>query len=342
MLLLGGGRHTVIQVKESIDNNTPCIFFDDTGKFSNVFSFILKKIEAKEPNLFKDGKFSEEFRKIVKERMIKEMSKINVHTNIDPSDEMIEPILNNIEYIFNKNKLHLLSYFEFKFNFESNDVDVAILTALFRALKTENDNKDLITNYREQLDLCIKELKNIVEIDLIKDIEEIMKTGSDLLKRYNEQLAMCKKWNLNDVANLVIFILKNKNIENLFSINRFSPEFKDLWKKEELNNDLVLDFETIFMRHAEKELTKRYREQLTLCLKWNRYDLAKKYILTYSDREKIGSFDNFMFDAIKNNRPDFVKDFLENGFILKNLCTYRMILKLYNTVILFHFKIKFI
>lgn len=373
MLLLGGGRHTVIQVKESIDNNTPCIFFDDTGKFSNVFSFILKKIEAKEPNLFKDGKFSEEFRKIVKERMIKEMSKINVHTNIDPSDEMIEPILNNIEYIFNKNKLHLLSYFEFKFNFESNDVDVAILTALFRALKTENDNKDLITNYREQLDLCIKwkfdpkvifaflfrlkkiqnneeitmedlykELKNIVEIDVIKDIEEIMKTGSDLLKRYNEQLAMCKKWNLNDVANLVIFILKNKNIENLFSINRFSPEFKDLWKKEELNNDLVLDFETIFLRHAEKELTKRYREQLTLCLKWNRYDLAKKYILTYSDREKIGSFDNFMFDAIKNNRPDFVKDFLENGFILKNLCTYRMILKLYNTVSLFHFKIKFI
>ena len=152
---------------------------------------------------------------------------------------------------------------------------------------------------------------------------------------------MCKKWNLNDVANLVIFILKNKNIENLFAINRFSPEFKDLWKKEELNNDLVIDFETIFMRHAEKELTKRYREQLTLCLKWNRYDLAKKYILTYSDREKIGSFDDFMFDAIKNNRPDFVKDFLENGFILKNLCTYRMILKVYNTVSLFYFKIKF-
>ena len=131
----------------------------------------------------------------------------------------------------------MLSYFEFKSNFESNDVDVAILTALFRALKTENDNKDLITNYHEQLDLCVKwkfnpkvicaflfrlkkiqnkeeitmedlykEFKNIVEIDVIKDIEEKIKTGSDLVKRYNEQLAMCKKWNLNDVANLVIFI----------------------------------------------------------------------------------------------------------------------------------------
>jgi len=362
MLLLGGGRHTVKQVRESIDNNTPCIFFEDTGKFSNVFSFILKKIESKEQNLFQDGKFSDDFKKSVKERMIKEMSKINVHTNIDPSDEIILPILENIEYIFQTNKLHLLSYFELKSNFDTNDVDVAILTALFKALKIENDNKDLITNYREQLDLwnkwncdpkviyaflhklkklsinediSIQELKNIVEKDVIKDIDAIIlkAAGSDnLVQRYDEQLALCNKWGLHDVAKLINFILKNKDIEKLFSINRFSPEFKELWKKEGLNQDLIIDFETIFMKHAEKELTKRYREQLDLCLKWNRYDLAKKYILTYSDREKIDSFDDFMFDAIKNNRPDFVKDFLENGFILKNLCTYRMLLKLYNTV----------
>lgn len=53
VLIIGGGRDTVRQVNESIRNNLPCVFIDDTGKFSNVFSYILKRIEKKE-RIFKE------------------------------------------------------------------------------------------------------------------------------------------------------------------------------------------------------------------------------------------------------------------------------------------------
>ena len=83
------------------------------------------------------------------------------------------------------------------------------------------------------------------------------------------------------------------------------------------------EFENLFSVNAYNELTKRYRQQLDLSLKWNRFDVAKEYILTYSNRERLGSLDQFMYEAISKNRHEFVKDFLDNGFILKNLTTYR-------------------
>lgn len=363
MLLLGGGRNTVVQVKEAIRNHISCVFFDETGKFSNVFPFILKKIDQNEKDLFTDGKFSSGFRQLIKEKMIQEMNKINVQTNIDPSDETVEPILNNIEEIFQPNNLHLLSYFEFKSNFESNDVDVAILKSFFKSLKYDNDEKDLLLKYKEQLELCLncdfnptvvhaflmaikklenkeeftidsiaKELKTQLKTETLKEIENKIKNDDEFLKRYKEQLKLNQSWELDEVANLMVFILKNRNIKNLFQNNRFSKEIKGILIKQGLNPEIINDFEYIFLKNTETELKRRYREQLKLCLKWNRFDMAKEYILTFNTREQVGSLDNFMFEAIKDNRSDFVKDFLINGFVLKNWTTYRIILKLYNIV----------
>ena len=63
VLVLGGGRNTVEQVRESVKNNLACIFFDDTGKFSNVFACIQKKLDKKETifdkpiDAIKDGSY---------------------------------------------------------------------------------------------------------------------------------------------------------------------------------------------------------------------------------------------------------------------------------------------
>lgn len=46
LLVIGGGRKTLDQVCESIKKEIPCVFFDESGKFSNVFAFILKKIKV--------------------------------------------------------------------------------------------------------------------------------------------------------------------------------------------------------------------------------------------------------------------------------------------------------
>ena len=74
------------------------------------------------------------------------------------------------------------------------------------------------------------------------------------------------------------------------------------------------------------------QSQLRLALKWNRIDIAKNFILTDENKEKMGSLDNLMFTAIKDDRFEFVDLFLESGFSLKPFLTFRVLLKLYNEV----------
>lgn len=86
-----------------------------------------------------------------------------------------------------------------------------------------------------------------------------------------------------------------------------------------------------FSMHNDHD-DKLYRKQLELCLTWNRFDIAKEYILSDEQRDKLGSLDNFMFTAIMDNRPEFVKEFIETGFVIKNWLNYRKLLKLYNNM----------
>ena len=76
------------------------------------------------------------------------------------------------------------------------------------------------------------------------------------------------------------------------------------------------------------------QSQLRLALKWNRIDIAKNFILTDENKAKMGSLDNLMYTAIKDDRFEFVDLFLENGFSLKSFLTFRVLLKLYNEVFL--------
>ena len=372
-LLLGGGRHTVEQVENSLKNDIPCVFFDETGKFSNIFSYILKKIEN-EPSLLVKNKLNHEFRQQIEIKVMKEMKTTDLHTHID--EKNIADVMKRIDSIFDSSKIHLLSYFQLKSNFESNDVDIAILKSLLKALKLEKNETNILINYKEEFDLCStwgldpnmihaflfalkalsqqdkfsrqnaklkdmgqrREINNDLEDKLFihSDEETFAKKRADLLRRYREQLQLCSKFSEKAVLKLVIFLVKHKNMTNLFEKNKFSKHFRSLWIKEETSNDLLDEFENLFSVNAYNELTKRYRQQLDLSLKWNRFDVAKEYILTYSNRERLGSLDQFMYEAISKNRHEFVKDFLDNGFILKNLTTYRMILKLYNTVTNFY------
>ena len=50
---------------------------------------------------------------------------------------------------------------------------------------------------------------------------------------------------------------------------------------------------------------------------------------------QIGPLNDLMYRAINENRIEFVKLFLEKGFSIKNFLTYRVMLKLYNSVNLY-------
>ena len=164
------------------------------------------------------------------------MRKDNVITKFKAEDTIIDPIIKNLEDVFQPKYQHLLSSFRLKQDEQAYSVDSAILGALLKSLRKVSD-------------------------------------------RSKEEL-----------------------------------------KREEEAN---------------------YRTQLRLCLTWNRFDIAKNFILNDENKDKLGSIDEFMYYSIKNNRHEFVSLFLNNGFVLKNFLTYRRLLKLYNEVI-FNLFISFI
>ena len=71
---------------------------------------------------------------------------------------------------------------------------------------------------------------------------------------------------------------------------------------------------------------------MKLALNWNRVDIARDYIFTEEIKWKSRELDDVMFDAILNDRVDFVRLLLENSFNLKKFLTYRRLIKLYNEV----------
>ena len=73
--------------------------------------------------------------------------------------------------------------------------------------------------------------------------------------------------------------------------------------------------------------------QLKLALTWNRIDIAKEFIFTTDKTWEVGSLNEVMYLAIRNQKVDFVKIFCENGSDIKQFLTYRRLLKLYNDVI---------
>lgn len=93
--------------------------------------------------------------------IVNEMKENSVITHIEIDEEKIEPIIKNLERIFQLKNLHLLSYFKLKPNDLSYGVDVAILKGLFKSLNSNakhssvKDHQQEIINYKSQLNLCL-------------------------------------------------------------------------------------------------------------------------------------------------------------------------------------------
>ena len=86
------------------------------------------------------------------------------------------------------------------------------------------------------------------------------------------------------------------------------------------------------MGEEEEGVKELCQTQLKLAMRWNRVDIARDFILTDELKDKIGSLDELMYQAIAEDRVEFVKMFLEKGFSLKGFVTYRLMFKLYNSV----------
>ena len=73
-------------------------------------------------------------------------------------------------------------------------------------------------------------------------------------------------------------------------------------------------------------------EQLSLALAWNRCDIAIKEIFTYGQVWPSGALEHAMFEALDNDRVDFVRLLLDQGVDMNKFLTVSRLEALYNSV----------
>jgi hypothetical protein len=118
----------------------------------------------------------------VRKQIIDEMKREKVKTDFVPKDSVLNPIIANMEKVFQPCRHHLLSYFVLKPHDQANGVDMAILNGLLKSLKPRRSNlNDKFTEEEARRD----ELK------------------------YKAQLRLCLTWNRFDMAEK--FILNDEN-----------------------------------------------------------------------------------------------------------------------------------
>ncbi|XP_004916435.2 transient receptor potential cation channel subfamily M member 4 isoform X2 [Xenopus tropicalis] len=103
--------------------------------------------------------------------------------------------------------------------------------------------------------------------------------------------------------------------------------------------DGIEDFETVILKALVKACKKHssdaveYLDELKLAVAWNREDIAKTELFHGEILWKATDLDDTMTDALINNKPKFVKLFVDNGLNIVDYLTYGRLEELYSSVL---------
>ncbi|CAB1338910.1 unnamed protein product [Coregonus sp. 'balchen'] len=75
-----------------------------------------------------------------------------------------------------------------------------------------------------------------------------------------------------------------------------------------------------------------FLDELKLAVAWNRVDIAKSHIFNGDVEWTAGDLEEVMMDALVNDKPDFVRLFVDNGVCLGKFLTYGRLQELYCSV----------
>jgi transient receptor potential cation channel subfamily M member 2 len=136
-------------------------------------------------------------------------------------------------------------------------------------------------------------------------------------KLFEEIRNIWKDKNHQELLDTMIAILdeSNDHLLSVFDINK--------------SDDIDIAILTSLLK-AKKE---NYKSQLKLALKWNRVDIARDYIFKENIVIDVETMNEIMYEALVNDRVEFVRLILEHGFNLKCFLTWRRLLKLYNDML---------
>uniref|UniRef100_A0A8C5WFK8 Transient receptor potential cation channel subfamily M member 4 n=1 Tax=Leptobrachium leishanense TaxID=445787 RepID=A0A8C5WFK8_9ANUR len=104
------------------------------------------------------------------------------------------------------------------------------------------------------------------------------------------------------------------------------------------NNDGTEDFETVILKALVKACKKQssdateYLDELKLAVAWNREDIAKTELFHGEIHWRASDLEDTMTDALVNDKPSFVKLFVDNGLNIVDYLSYGQLEELYSSV----------
>ncbi|XP_048027657.1 transient receptor potential cation channel subfamily M member 4-like isoform X2 [Megalobrama amblycephala] len=114
---------------------------------------------------------------------------------------------------------------------------------------------------------------------------------------------------------------------------------KDLISIYDAEQEGADDFDTVMLKvlvQASKKqvsgITNPHADELRLAVTWNRVDIAKSELFNGNIDWKYDDLKDFMTDALMNNKPQFVRLFIDHGLNILNYLTYGQLEDLYNSI----------
>ncbi|NXG46592.1 TRPM5 protein, partial [Psilopogon haemacephalus] len=113
--------------------------------------------------------------------------------------------------------------------------------------------------------------------------------------------------------------------QHLITLHNFEQD-----GSEELDTVILKALVKACKSHSQE--AKEYLDELKLAVAWNRVDIAKSEIFSGVVEWKSCDLEEVMMDALVNDKPEFVKLFVDNGANISEFLTYNRLQRLYRSI----------
>ncbi|NWX14641.1 TRPM5 protein, partial [Aegotheles bennettii] len=143
-------------------------------------------------------------------------------------------------------------------------------------------------------------------------------------KQFKEKFP-AEGFSLKDILQWTATIQNIISHQNLLTLHNFEQD-----GSEELDTVILKALVKACKSHSQE--AQEYLDELKLAVAWNRVDIAKSEIFNGDVEWKSCDLEEVMMDALVNDKPEFVKLFIDNGANISEFLTYSRLQRLYCSI----------
>ncbi|KAM7019489.1 transient receptor potential cation channel subfamily M member 5 [Passerculus sandwichensis] len=143
-------------------------------------------------------------------------------------------------------------------------------------------------------------------------------------KQFKEKFP-AESFSWKDILQWTVTIQNIISHQHLLTLHNFEQD-----GSEEL--DTVILKALVKACKSQSQEAQEYLDELKLAVAWNRVDIAKSEIFNGDVEWKSCDLEEVMMDALVNNKPEFVKLFIDNGANIYEFLTYSRLQRLYCSI----------